>query len=178
MTRDPEARRRSILEAAIRVIAEVGVAGATHRRIAAEAGVALGSTTYYFPTLADLVRAALGLVAADFAQDLDRWRAALQHADQPAATLVGLAEAYLADRPRALLEYELYLAAARSDELRPLARQWLEGLRTLLRGLAEESVADGVAALVDGAILQALVTGAALDAPGLETTLRRLLPPG
>lgn len=174
MSRDPEARRRTIVEAAVRVIAEVGVADATHRRIATEAGVPLGSTTYYFPTLGDLVRAALTWVAAEFAQDLDRWRSALDEADDPAVTLAGLAEAYLSDRPRALLEYELYLAAARSDELRPVATSWLEGLRAVLRPLAGER-ASGAAALVDGAILQAVVTGEPLERGGLESALRRLL---
>jgi DNA-binding transcriptional regulator YbjK len=177
MMREPEARRRRIVEAAVEVIAEVGVGDATHRRIAAAAGVPLGSTTYYFPTLDDLVREALGLVAADFEQDLVGWKVALQDADDPAATLVDLAEQYLADRPRALLEYELYLAAARTDELRPLARHWLQGLRELLRSTTDAPLADGIAALVDGAILQALVTGEPLDVEALELTLRRLLPP-
>ena len=57
--RDPEARRQQIIKAAVRAIAEVGVGNVTHRQIAALAGVPLGSTTYYFPTLDDLVAAAL-----------------------------------------------------------------------------------------------------------------------
>lgn len=41
-------RRDRIVEAALDVIAEYGVTGATHRRIADAAGVSLGSMTYYF----------------------------------------------------------------------------------------------------------------------------------
>jgi DNA-binding transcriptional regulator YbjK len=160
------------------VIAEVGVGETTHRRIAAAAEVPLGSTTYYFPTLDDLVREALALVAAEFEQELERWRTALQDTTEPVATLVGLAEEYLADRPRALLEYELYLTAARSPELRPLATSWLEGLRAVLCPLTGAEFASGAAALLDGAILQALVTDAPLDSAGLADVLRRLLPAG
>ena len=50
---DPH-RRERILDAAIEVIAEHGVAGTTHRLIAAAADVPLGSLTYHFASLADL----------------------------------------------------------------------------------------------------------------------------
>ena len=51
---DPE-RKSRIIEAAIDVIAEFGVAGTTHRRIAAAADVPLGSLTYHFTGLDDLL---------------------------------------------------------------------------------------------------------------------------
>lgn len=176
MTRDPEGRRRNIVEATVRVLAEVGVGAVTHRRIAAEAGVPLGSTTYYFPTLDDLVREALTSVADDFRQELERWRTALQGSNDSAGALTGLVQEYLADRPRALLEYELYLAAARSPELRPLARLWLDGLREVLTPIAGIAAA-GLVALIDGAMLQALVLDEPVDAAALEPALRRLLAP-
>ena len=49
----PIARSR-ILDPAIEVIAEHGVAGTTHRLIAAAADVPLGSLTYHFTSLEDL----------------------------------------------------------------------------------------------------------------------------
>lgn len=176
MTRDPEGRRRHIVDAAVRVIAEVGVADTTHRRIAAAAGVPLGSTTYYFPTLDDLVREALARVADEFEQELDRWRSALQATEDPAGTLVALVQQYLVDRPRALLEYELYLAAARTRELRPLARLWSDGLAAVLAPLAGEQ-AVGLVAVLDGFMLRALVLDEPVDASSLETALRGLLGP-
>jgi DNA-binding transcriptional regulator YbjK len=173
MRRDPEGRRRRIVEAAVRVIAEVGVGETTHRRIAAEADVPLGSTTYYFPTLDDLIREALVSASQDFRQELARWQTALRGSDEVATVVLDLLERYLADRPRALLEYELYLAAARSTELRPLAGLWVDGLRELLEPLVGPATA-GVAALIDGALLQSLVTGEPLDRAGLGVALRRV----
>ena len=52
--RDPEARRREIVTAAAELIVEIGVDALTHRKVAARAGVPLGSTTQYFATLDDL----------------------------------------------------------------------------------------------------------------------------
>ena len=51
---DPD-RKDRILEAALEVIADHGVAGTTHRSIAARADVPLGSTTYHFETLDDRI---------------------------------------------------------------------------------------------------------------------------
>lgn len=55
---DPE-RRQRIIDAAIRVVGAKGIAGLSHRSVAAEADVPLGSTTYHFETLDDLLVAAL-----------------------------------------------------------------------------------------------------------------------
>ena len=46
---DPE-RRARILRATLEIIGSEGVHAASYRRIAAQAGVPLGSATYYFPT--------------------------------------------------------------------------------------------------------------------------------
>ncbi len=50
---DPQ-RKERILDAAIAVLAAHGVAGTTHRLIAAQADVPLGSLTYHFDGLEDL----------------------------------------------------------------------------------------------------------------------------
>lgn len=174
--RDPGARRQAITDATVTCIAEVGVGAVTHRQIARRAGVPLGSTTYYFPTLADLVEAALSQVAASSRADVDAARSALHAAAEPAAALRRFVEGYLDDRPRALVEYELYLAAARSDELKSVARVWLDGLRAALEELTDAESARILAALIDGMLVQALVTGEALDGDAFEAAARRLLP--
>lgn len=50
-----EARRRLILEAALRVIAKEGVRAIRHRAIAKEADVPLAATTYYFKDIDELI---------------------------------------------------------------------------------------------------------------------------
>ena len=51
--------RDAIVAATVRIVAREGVAAVTHRRVAAEAGVALSSTTWHFATKADILEAAL-----------------------------------------------------------------------------------------------------------------------
>lgn len=52
---DGHARRQALLEATLRVIVREGVRGVRHRAVAAEAGVPLSATTYYFKDIQDLL---------------------------------------------------------------------------------------------------------------------------
>jgi DNA-binding transcriptional regulator YbjK len=175
--RDPEGRRRAIIEAACALIPEVGIDGLTHRLVASRAGVPLGATTYYFATLYDLSRAALEHAAQATADCLRVWAVAVGASDDIGATLAGLTEEWLADRPRALTESEIYLAAMRRPELRPLARLWFDGLVSLLSEYVPASAARAAVFLLDGAIIHALNNENPLDATGLTLALRRLLSP-
>ncbi|MEU9382893.1 TetR family transcriptional regulator, partial [Streptomyces sp. NPDC048279] len=80
---DPD-RRQRIIEAAIRVVGEKGLAGLSHRSVAAAADVPLGSTTYHFTTLDELMVAALRQANEGFAKVV----AAYGGLDDPAADLV------------------------------------------------------------------------------------------
>ncbi len=55
--------RDAIVAATVRIVAREGVAAVTHRRVAAEAGVALSSTTWHFASKADILEAALAWTA-------------------------------------------------------------------------------------------------------------------
>lgn len=59
---DHDARRRELAEAAGRVIARDGLAGATLALVAAESGWSIGSIRHYFPTKNDLLTSALSRV--------------------------------------------------------------------------------------------------------------------
>ncbi len=53
--RGSEQRRQAILDAAMRIIVREGVRAVRHRAVAAEAGVPLSATTYYFKDINDLI---------------------------------------------------------------------------------------------------------------------------
>jgi DNA-binding transcriptional regulator YbjK len=173
--RDPEARRQQIVTAAVRAIAEHGVGNVTHRRIAALAGVPLGSTTYYFPTLDDLIAAALREATEYARAGLEAWAEELTVSRDLPATFVDLALRYLEDRGQALLEYEVCLAAARTPELRPAAQLWIDGLRGICARFAGPERGFALAALLDGYLLQALVTDGPLDTEGLRVGVAALV---
>jgi TetR/AcrR family transcriptional regulator, regulator of biofilm formation and stress response len=165
-------RREVVLEATLRVIARSGVDAATHRAVAAEAGVALASTTYHFVSKSDLVRQALELV-------IERSTATVAaHAAPPGPDdsgelverLVGLAEALASDdRAPLTAQYELLLEAGRRPELRALAERWndaylggLAAMTTRARLPRPELAAEVVSNVIEGGLLNQL----ALPRPG------------
>jgi DNA-binding transcriptional regulator YbjK len=176
-TRDPEARRAALATAAIEVIAEVGIGRATHRAVAARAGLPLGATTYYFPTLDDLITAGLRQATEALRADLARRAPALRDARDLPAALTALALSYLEDRGQTRIEYELFVAAARDPALRPLAETWLTGMTDLLEPQVGRAKAGMIVALLDGAMLHALVTASQLDPVALTAALRAVIRP-
>lgn len=175
--RDPVRRREAILEATLEIVAESGVARATHRAIADRAGVPLGSTTYYFPTLSALVSEALERMADRLRTLADEWERQIRDGADLADDLARLASEYLADRPRALLEYELYLAAARSPELRPAALAWISSARAFLTPITGAETAASLVALLDGFLLEAIATDVTPSTESLRAAIARQLAP-
>lgn len=157
------------------MIARQGLGALTHRRVAAEAKVPVGSTTYYFSDLGALREAALGYAATKSAEDLHQWRRQLdENADLP-ATLARLAAHYLNDQDRHRTLNELYLAAAHRPELQPLAQLWPDGLIALLEPRIGRRAAAAVAVFLDGAALHALITGEAPSVDALTDAISRLV---
>ncbi|MFD8813632.1 TetR/AcrR family transcriptional regulator [Streptomyces sp. NPDC059627] len=173
---DPE-RRQRIIDAAIRVVGEKGLAGLSHRSVAAEADVPLGSTTYHFKTLDELMVAALRQANEGFAKAVAS-RGGLADARADLATeLAGLMGEWLAgDRTGVELECELYLAALRRPALRPVAAEWAADLAHRLARRTDPLTARALVALVDGICLQVLLTGVPYDEEYAREVLARVIP--
>ncbi|KNB53149.1 TetR/AcrR family transcriptional regulator [Streptomyces caatingaensis] len=180
---DPE-RRRRIIDAAIRVVGRSGIAGLTHRTVAAEADVPLGSTTYHFKTLDDLLVAALRQAGQGFVTVVREHGgaaagpAAAGQEDDLAAELARLTGRWLADRAGAELEYELYLAALRRPALRAVAAEWWEELAELLARRTDPRTGRALVALLDGVCLHVLLTGGEYDEEYVRDALGRLVRAG
>lgn len=166
-----EKKRRSIVEATLRVIEREGVVGVTHRSVAREAGVPTTAPTYYFASIDDLLIATLLWVAEELCDDMLQIVASGGTAREIAASL---ARAVNENRARTLAEYELYLLAGRRPELKAAARRWLD--------LAVEVVrpADPVAfraflAAVDGLLIQGLIADVAPNEEELEPIVSFLI---
>ncbi|MFC4332385.1 TetR/AcrR family transcriptional regulator [Streptomyces andamanensis] len=171
-------RRQRIIDAAIRVVGAKGIAGLSHRTVAAEADVPLGSTTYHFATLDDLLVAALRQADESFAEAVAA-RGALSgpHPDVARELAAAMGEWLAGDRTGVELEYELYLAALRRPALRPVAAEWADGLAALLARHTDPVTARALVAVVDGICLQVLLTGGSYDEEYACGTLARLIPP-
>ncbi|MEU4159730.1 TetR family transcriptional regulator [Actinoplanes sp. NPDC026670] len=172
--RDPEARKAALAAAAMEVVAENGVGRTTHRAVAARAGLPLGATTYYYPTLDDLIAAGLRHALDTLKTELQAWDERLREAPDMPEALTQLVQEYLADRRQVRIEYELFVTAARSEALRPLAEAWLNDIPETLIATVGISTARDICALLDGFILQALVSDTELDAERLTAAIRKL----
>ena len=128
--------REAIVAATVRIVAREGVAAVTHRRVAAEAGVALSSTTWHFATKAAILEAALHWCAR---REVGRITAIAERLDDagfdPAtwAAELGdwLIEELTADREVVVALYRLQVELLDTPGARAVHREWGEGLRAL-----------------------------------------------
>jgi DNA-binding transcriptional regulator YbjK len=172
---DPD-RRQRIIDAAIRVVGEKGLAGLSHRSAAAEADVPLGSTTYHFKTLDELMVAALRQADEGFAKAIASRGGLTDPGTDLAAELAGLLGDWLAgERTGVELEYELYLAALRRPALRPVVAEQMADLADRLARHTDPVTARALVALMDGICLQVLLTGAPYEEEYARDMLARVM---
>ncbi|MFI9582998.1 TetR/AcrR family transcriptional regulator [Streptomyces sp. NPDC052236] len=172
---DPE-RRDRIIDAAIRVVGRSGIAGLSHRTVAAEADVPLGSTTYHFASLDELLIAALRRTNEGFAAAVRNCSALADPEADLAGELARLMGEWLSgDRTGVELEYELYLAALRRPALRPVAAEWCEGVAEAVARRTDPVTARALVALMDGMCLQVLLTDAKYEAEFAREMMARIL---
>jgi DNA-binding transcriptional regulator YbjK len=169
-----EQRRTELLRATLAVIERDGVAGVSHRAVAAEADVSVASITYHFATLDDLLIAALTWAAEDLAAELHGRGSEL--GARPADELARLIEHSLVRRRgRTIALYELYLYAARRPDLRAAAGAWLEPLTEIARTFtADPQKAGLLVAALDGLLMQALIGVRDLDRADFAALLEAL----
>lgn len=140
-----------------------GIDAVTHRRVAQEAGVPLGSTTYYFASrdvlLLEAFRHYVTLSNAMYLALDDEVGTASVEAF--ADLLVASAERQFEDPATLLAEYELILFAARNPAFAEEYRAWQ---RTLVAHVAERLEALGARRPLDaGRTLVAAIRGFELD---------------
>lgn len=154
---DPD-RRSRIIDAALDVIAEKGVAGTTHRRVAARADVPLGSMTYHFHSMDELLREAFARFAESGSDRFGRALAAAGTQEEAQSVVVGLITG-VADGPSLVLTHELYTLAAREPAFRQITRDWMARDRATFEAHFDPATARLLNALIEGLTLhQALDT--------------------
>ena len=118
------ARRQAILRATVAVVAEHGTDGVTHRAVAAEAGVPLSATTYWFASRDELLEESFRFAAREEIDRLEQLVLDLAPREltlrEWAAALAAMLTHELEAEPqRHIALLELGLEAARRPGLRP-----------------------------------------------------------
>jgi AcrR family transcriptional regulator len=187
--RPPAVRRRMLLDAARTVIAERGLHATTLRDVAAAGGVAVGTVTYHFSGIAELLVQVLESEMASYSAPLMR---ASEQTSTGRDGLLLLLDGLLADSDRAVEHWKLWLdfwalAAHREQYARWQHRVYVD-LHALVARLLERGRNDGslpvtdpeqaaveIVALLDGLVVQCYLPGARLTAVRGRELLRRHL---
>jgi DNA-binding transcriptional regulator YbjK len=173
--KDPT-RRERIARAAISVVAERGIEKLTHRAVAAAAGVPLGSTTYHFATLDDLLAVALRQAAADDVAQLREWVDNRDAAEELPVMLSELVLRYLGpERPRTVVEHQLYIAALHRPALRHVSTEWDAALSDLFTSYTDPVTGQMLSAIFCGLLLQGVVRESVPGRDEIEMIFRRAL---
>lgn len=147
---DPD-RRDRIVTACLDVIAEHGVSGTSHRRVARAAGVPLGSMTYHFDGMSELLHAAFTRFAGSVAEGFERRMAEATDPESARAAVVAIILEDVFDSSRDLvLSHELYTLAARDPAYRDLTTAWMARSRAALEQHFDPRTARLLDALIEG----------------------------
>ncbi|CAL9283100.1 MULTISPECIES: TetR/AcrR family transcriptional regulator [Streptomyces] len=150
---DPH-RRERILDATLDLIAEEGIARVSHRRIAARAGVPLGSMTYHFSGMEELLREAFGRFTDHIVAVFDARLGAAADRDQARTAVADLVHSLSEESQRDLvLTQELYTLAARRPAYRELTHEWMRRSRVHLEKHFDPATARQLDALIEGLTL-------------------------
>jgi len=146
-------RRNRLIDVTLDLIAEVGVAGISHRKIAARAGVPLGSMTYHFDGMDQLLFETFARFAETIIERFDERLGAATTIDEARNAVVSLIYEDLT-RPQAardaVLTFELYTLAAREPRFRAITREWMRRSRVELERYFDSDTAHQLDALIEG----------------------------
>jgi DNA-binding transcriptional regulator YbjK len=176
-------RRSDLADVAITTLAREGSRGLTHRAVDRAAGVPEGSTSFYFRSRLDLLRATVGRLAELDAAEIPAL--AESSAKDFAVAFTAVVTHLLTDgRDRQLARYQLLFEAARQPELRETLAASAGRIRAMVAerfaalGVPEpEERARDFLTLVDGLLFDQLVgaDGRALPGPALHRLVARIL---
>ncbi|MEV0808866.1 TetR family transcriptional regulator [Micromonospora sp. NPDC050200] len=152
-------RRDRLIDAALTVIAERGVAGTTHREIARVADVPLGSMTYHFASLDEVLAEAFTRHAESVARVFDERLGAAQDRDAAVEAVITLvSDDLLGSRHDLILTVELYVAAARKPALKAVTQAWMRRSRQALERHFDVTTARELDALIEGLVLHSALS--------------------
>ena len=137
----PDDRRSAIVDAALAVARQKGLASVTVRDVAHEMGTSSGLIHHYFETMDDVLAAAFERVAGE---ELAETEAILAEAGSPVAVLAGFLDSYAPVGED--WSFQLWLDAWSEAARRPALREASSRLNLRWAGLLEGAIRDGVSA--------------------------------
>ena len=136
---DPQ-RREKIIQATLEAVKLYGIHAVTHRKIATLAGVPLGSMTYYFSGIDELLLEAF----SSFTEIMSR---------QYQAITDMIYSSQVATPDNMELMYQLYALASRKPLLKTVMQNWMQRSQQTLEQWFEPGTARALDAFIEGMTL-------------------------
>lgn len=171
---DPD-RREKIISAALEVIAQHGVAGTTHRRIAEVADVPLGSMTYHFDSLDAVLIEAFKRLDRSVSSYYRQMLATARTQDEAAEVIVDIicgptwSDAYMAQA------LELYAFAVRRKEIRATMSDWMRHSQEAMELHFPPHVARALDAIIEGATIHNMASEGHLPREEVRAMVRAIV---
>lgn len=144
-------RRDRIIDACLDVVAEAGVAGTSHRRVAAAADVPLGSMSYHFTGMHELLHEAFTRFSHSVSDQLEHRMADVTDRESALRAVTESVTTDIFSSQRDLvLTLELYTLAARDLAYRDITNAWMARSRQVLERHFDPATARVLDALVEG----------------------------
>ncbi len=164
--------RTRIIDAAFQLIVESGMSAATSRRIAGAAGLSLGTVSYHFASITDIVKAAfMSMVDEISAAFRARLEAATSFEDAREAVVDLICGDIWATPQHMLMSFELYALASRDPAFRTIQNIWARRSRRSLRLHFTYKEARALDALVEGLTIHSTLA----SRPFLRPQVRHLV---
>ncbi|MCE3551998.1 TetR family transcriptional regulator [Pseudonocardia sp. RS11V-5] len=175
---DPDRRRRQVFDAVFAVIEERGVHGASLRRVADAAGLAIGSVRHYFDSAEAMLRAAAEEVIERVTARLEAHRTELDEGADRTAVIERMIDELLPLDPHNARETTVWLEFAMAARTTPAFRATAERLHTGVRTLTGTFLRRSGLVLAEDVDVEAERFAALVDGLGLAGTLHpEALPP-
>lgn len=175
---DPE-RRSRITDAALELIAAEGVAGMSHRKVAAHADVPLGSMTYHFANMDELLREAFRRFTSSIATRFERRLATADDFDEAIEAVVDIIhEDVFATREDLVLTQEFYALTARRPDFGDVLDEWLRNSQHELQRHFDPTTARQIDALIEGLTMHRALSSHGYDRALTLDAVRRITTSG
>jgi DNA-binding transcriptional regulator YbjK len=165
----------ALIEAALQIIRESGVKTVTHRKVCSYAGVALGSSTYHYENLDNLIQDAFTHYVTTTSA---RWEDHFAHAtcdDDLIEAVLTLVNAMTDDMGTAILEWELFAEAGRQPAYQELGHEWSRRAREAVERYVSPKTAHMLETIWDGSTVQRVLNGKAWTDDMIRELLRAAL---
>lgn len=165
-----------LVETTLKVIEERGLAGTTYRSVAAAADVPLGSITYRFKSLDELIAAAFMHYMEEQAALFDARLAKIVGKQKLAEALTDIVfEQFLANEDKVVIAYELYLGASQRPALKEITNLWMRRSRGALEKIIDPALARVVDALLEGLVLHTILEREPMNRREIRNVFLRVL---